>query len=179
MKLTYKVFLPLVLIFLLLHGNVGLSFLKDSFEETKVVNNEFWEFNLGSSSGTFKLDINITSEKNIDILFLDDENYYYYYFGNNFTFFVGASKLNTTSMHSVYTTTPQIAYFLVIDNTDDVPNGANYTGSSNVTVKVISTRVGGNLSSITGYPIMILGLIIGVTFIIIYKKKNKIFKFTK
>ena len=157
-----------------LHINVGHSyFLYESFEETKVVNNEFWYFNLGSSTGTFKLDITITSEKNIDILFLDYENYLDYDFGNSFTFFVGASKLNTTSMHTVYTTTPQIAYFLIIDNTDDVPNGANYTSPSIVTVKVISSRLGGSSPSIPGYPTMILGLIIGVAFIIFYKKKNK------
>ncbi len=180
MKLPYKVVLPLVLIFLSIHIDVGVSLLLwDGFEETKVVNNETWEFNLGSSTGSYKLDITVTSERNIDILFLDIENYYDYGFGSNFTFFADASELNTTSMHSVYTTTPQIAYFLIMENTNDTPSGANYIGPTNVTVKVISTRVGGNLSSISGYPAMILGLIIGVAFIIIYKKKNKIFKFTK
>ena len=179
MKLKYKLVLPLVLLFFSLYINIGLGqFLKDSFEETKVVNNEFWEFNLGSSTGTFELDINITSERNIDILFMDYENYLDYYFGDNFTFFEGASKLNTTSMHSIYTTTPQIAYFLIIDNTNNVPNGASYIGPSNVTVKVISTRVDGNFPLITGYPSMILILIIGVVFIIIYKKENKTGKFT-
>ncbi len=169
MKLAKKLVLPLVLIFSSLLINVGASYwLKDSFEETKVVSNEFWYFNLGSSTASYKLDIDITSERNIDVLFMDDVNYYAFDFGSNFTYFAGASQLNIAFMDVVYTTTPQIAYFLIIDNTDDITNGANYTGPSNVTVKVISTRLGGNLSSITGYPTMIIGLIIGASFIIIY-----------
>lgn len=173
MKLANKLVMPLVLVLLSLPINVGATYwLKDSFEESKVVNNEFWYFNLGSSTASYKLDIDITSERSIDVLFMDDENYYKYDFGSNFTYFAGASQLDITFMDVVYTTTPQIAYFLVIDNTDNVPNGASYTGPTNVTVKVISTRVDGSNLTIPGYPILILGVFTGVAVIITYKKKK-------
>ncbi|MFX1307657.1 MAG: Loki-CTERM sorting domain-containing protein [Promethearchaeota archaeon] len=173
MKLANKLVMPLVLVLLSLPINVGATYwLKDSFEESKVVNNEFWYFNLGSSTASYKLDIDITSERSIDVLFMDDENYYKYDFGSNFTYFAGASQLDITFMDVVYTTTPQIAYFLVIDNTDNVPNGASYTGSTNVTVKVISTRVDGGSPTIPGYPILFLGVFTGVAVIITYKKKK-------
>ena len=87
MKLTSKATVASVLILLLFYINWGSAyFLKDSFEETEVVDNETWIFNLGSSTGTFNLEFNITSERSIDILFLDDENYYDYDFGQDFSF---------------------------------------------------------------------------------------------
>jgi hypothetical protein len=176
MKLKKKIIIPFVLFFLFLQINVGYGyFLKDDWEETSAVNQESWNFGLGMSTGSYKLKITVTSNVSIDVLLLDFENYFKYSGSNPFTYISQGSKINSTNVYKEYTTTPQITYYLIIDNTNETINGANYTGPALVNVNVVSkSALNINLPDPTIFILIILiGSIAAVSIYYYINKKVK------